>query len=276
MAELFHDDSVKQRVVWDRNPVTGYRYEEENLAALADSRTLYVGNLSFYTSEAQITETFSMVGPVQRVIMGINRLNKTPCGFCFVEFYNQDHACAALKYVSETACDGRIIRCGWDSGFKEGRQYGRGKKTGGQVREEMVETADPDRPMPQQRPHYQQNNYRGGGGGGGRGRGGHGSYDRKPHYNNRQGGGGYQYNDRRGQHGGGKGGNYHRDNRGGYRDNNNDRSSLGKRGRDDHNDSHQDSYRYSGGGGGGGGHDFDRGDQNRERRDSTDGQYGNH
>jgi len=29
--------------------------------------------------------------------------------------------------------DDRVIRCDWDAGFKEGRQYGRGKH-GGQVR----------------------------------------------------------------------------------------------------------------------------------------------
>ena len=46
---------------------------------------MYVGNLSFYTEEEQIYALFSMCGPVRRIIMGIHKFNKTPCGFCFVE-----------------------------------------------------------------------------------------------------------------------------------------------------------------------------------------------
>jgi hypothetical protein len=52
---------------------------------LAVSTTLYVGNLSFYTTEEQIHEYFRRCGPVKRVIMGLNKNDKTPCGFCFVE-----------------------------------------------------------------------------------------------------------------------------------------------------------------------------------------------
>ena len=37
-----------------------------------------------------------------------------------------------MRYVNGTRLDDRIIRTDWDAGFKEGRQYGRGK-TGGQV-----------------------------------------------------------------------------------------------------------------------------------------------
>lgn len=55
------------------------------------------GNLSFLTTEAQIYELCSLVGPVKRVIMGLNRNSKTPCGFCFVEHYTAE---AALENVA--------------------------------------------------------------------------------------------------------------------------------------------------------------------------------
>lgn len=42
---------------------------QEILDILSKSCTVYVGNLSFYTSEAQIYEYFSQAGPVKRVIM---------------------------------------------------------------------------------------------------------------------------------------------------------------------------------------------------------------
>ncbi|XP_050757704.1 nuclear cap-binding protein subunit 2 isoform X2 [Numenius arquata] len=41
----------------------------------------------------------------------------------------------AMRFINGTRLDDRIIRTDWDAGFKEGRQYGRGK-TGGQVRDE--------------------------------------------------------------------------------------------------------------------------------------------
>ncbi len=53
---------------------------------LQDSATLYVGNLSFYTTEEQIHELFSKCGDLKRIIMGLDKIRKTPCGFCFVEY----------------------------------------------------------------------------------------------------------------------------------------------------------------------------------------------
>ena len=38
-----------------------------------------------------------------------------------------------MRYINGTRLDDRIVRTDWDVGFKEGRQYGRGK-AGGQVR----------------------------------------------------------------------------------------------------------------------------------------------
>lgn len=99
---------------------------------LMTSTTLYVGNLSFYTREEQIWELFSRAGEIRRVIMGLHRFDKTPCGFCFVEYVTRDGAEMAMRYVNRTRLDDRVIRTDWDAGFEEGRQYGRGK-SGGQV-----------------------------------------------------------------------------------------------------------------------------------------------
>ena len=76
--------------------------------------------------------------------MGLDRFNKTPCGFCFVEYYIHQDALDCLKYVGGTKLDERIIRTDLDEGFAEGRQYGRGK-SGGQVRDEYREEFDPGR-----------------------------------------------------------------------------------------------------------------------------------
>ncbi|TFK15428.1 presenilin-1 [Platysternon megacephalum] len=109
----------------------GSRYLQEK--ALKFSCTLYVGNLSFYTTEEQIQELFSKCGDVKRIVMGLDKVKKTPCGFCFVEYYTRADAEHAMRFINGTRLDDRIIRTDWDAGFKEGRQFGRGK-TGGQVK----------------------------------------------------------------------------------------------------------------------------------------------
>ena len=111
----------------------GSRVEQERL--LQQTSTLYVGNLNFYTTEEQIYELFGRCGDVKRVIMGLDKFKKTPCGFCFVEYYTREDAESSVRFLNGTRLDDRIIRTDWDAGFVEGRQYGRGK-TGGQVRDE--------------------------------------------------------------------------------------------------------------------------------------------
>ena len=69
---------------------------------------------------------------MKRIVMGLDRVKKTPCGFCFVEYYTREDAENCIRYVSGTRLDDRVIRVDWDAGFQEGRQYGRGR-SGGQV-----------------------------------------------------------------------------------------------------------------------------------------------
>ncbi|RKP24107.1 hypothetical protein SYNPS1DRAFT_17628 [Syncephalis pseudoplumigaleata] len=118
--------------------------QEDWIALLNRSCTLYVGNLSFYTTEEQIYEIFSKCGEIKRIIMGLDRIRKTPCGFCFVEYYTHEDAVSCMKYVNGTRLDERVVRTDLDPGFREGRQYGRGK-SGGQVRDEYRQEFDPGR-----------------------------------------------------------------------------------------------------------------------------------
>lgn len=50
----------------------------------------------------------------------------------FLRYYARGDAENAMRYINGTRLDDRIIRTDWDAGFKEGRQYGRGR-SGGQV-----------------------------------------------------------------------------------------------------------------------------------------------
>ncbi|CAG8442203.1 24165_t:CDS:2 [Gigaspora rosea] len=111
---------------------------------LSNSTTLYVGNLSFYTTEEQIYELFSKAGEIKRIIMGLDKFQKTPCGFCFVEYYHHQDALDCMKYINSTKLDERIIRTDLDPGYREGRQFGRGR-SGGQVRDEYRQDYDTGR-----------------------------------------------------------------------------------------------------------------------------------
>ena len=99
-------------------------YEEDvwnqMMLQLKNSTTLYVGNLSFFTTEKQIYSYFGRVGPVKKVIIGLNKEQKTPCGFCFVEYYDHKTAVEAQRVLSGTKLDDRYIRADLDPGFTEG------------------------------------------------------------------------------------------------------------------------------------------------------------
>lgn len=73
--------------------------------------------------------------------MGLDRVKKTPCGFCFVEYQFRADALAAVQLLTNTKLDGRVIRVELDAGFQPGRQYGRGV-SGGQVRDDKRRNQD--------------------------------------------------------------------------------------------------------------------------------------
>ena len=119
-AALWHNEAENtQKIYVDRQFFASY---EDQVKALQESTTVYIGNLSFYTTEAQIYELCSRVGPVKRVIMGLNRRTKTPCGFCFVEHYTADAALENVNRVTGLVLDDRPLRSELDFGFREGRQ----------------------------------------------------------------------------------------------------------------------------------------------------------
>lgn len=109
--------------------------ENEWRKKLDQSTTVYVGNLSCYTNEYQLYELFGRCGSIRRIIMGLDKFKKTPCGFCFVEYDERSSALKSISYLNRTQLDGRDIQVDIDAGFEEGRQFGRGT-SGGQIADE--------------------------------------------------------------------------------------------------------------------------------------------
>ncbi|XP_048102203.1 cold inducible RNA binding protein a isoform X3 [Alosa alosa] len=136
---------------------------------MSDEGKLFVGGLSFDTTEQSLEEAFSKYGVISNVHVARNRETQKSRGFGFVTFENPDDAKDALEGMNGKSVDGRTIR------VDEAGKPGGGRSGGGG------------------------GGYRGGGGGGGFFRGGGGGYG---------GGGdrGYGGGGDRGYRGGGGGG----------------------------------------------------------------------
>jgi nuclear cap-binding protein subunit 2 len=133
---LFANSTEDKKLYWDRSH---YDSPESQMKALGKSGTVYIGNMAFSTRSYNVHSHFSQIGPVRKVVMGMDRFQKTPCGFGFVEYVHREDALLAIANLTSTLLDGRVIRVELDAGFQPGRQYGRGA-SGGQVRDDKHET----------------------------------------------------------------------------------------------------------------------------------------
>lgn len=70
---------------------------------------LYVGNLSFSTSEAELHEMFAAHGDVASASLVMDRETGRPRGFGFVEMHNDDQARAAMTALSGANIGGRTL-----------------------------------------------------------------------------------------------------------------------------------------------------------------------
>ena len=70
---------------------------------------LYVGNLSFSTTEEALQNEFSAHGQVEEVAVITDRDTGRPRGFAFVTMSNDAEAQAAIESLNGTELDGRAI-----------------------------------------------------------------------------------------------------------------------------------------------------------------------
>ena len=62
-----------------------------------------------------------------------------------IRYFLREHAAKAVNLLNNSMLDMRVIRVDWDTGFEEGRQYGRGW-SGAQKRDDISNRYDPERP----------------------------------------------------------------------------------------------------------------------------------
>ena len=75
-----------------------------------DCVEIYVGNLSYDTTEAQMREEFERFGTVLSARIITNRFNHKSKGFGFVEMPNRPEAEAAIKALNDKDIQGRKLR----------------------------------------------------------------------------------------------------------------------------------------------------------------------
>jgi len=74
-------------------------------------RKLYVGNLSFQTTETTLTSAFEKDGrKVASVSIVMDRDTGRPRGFAFVEMASDEDAQGAIKALNGSQIDGRTLR----------------------------------------------------------------------------------------------------------------------------------------------------------------------
>ncbi len=87
---------------------------------------LFVGNLSYNTTEADLRAAFSADGrQVKEVAIISDRMTGQPRGFAFVQMGSNEDAAAAVQALDGTQLDGRALR------VNEAQERQGGARTGG-------------------------------------------------------------------------------------------------------------------------------------------------
>jgi RNA recognition motif-containing protein len=86
---------------------------------------LYVGNLSFSTTEAELRSAFEQYGEVSSASLVMDRETGRPRGFGFVEFASDEHAKAAIAGMNGQNLGGRDLTVN-EARPREGGGGGRG------------------------------------------------------------------------------------------------------------------------------------------------------
>jgi cold-inducible RNA-binding protein len=73
------------------------------------STKLFVGNLSFNTTENDLQDAFAAHGPVDRVDLMMDKMSGRSRGFAFVTMGSPEAAKAAIEAMNGTQLDGRAL-----------------------------------------------------------------------------------------------------------------------------------------------------------------------
>jgi cold-inducible RNA-binding protein len=113
---------LKRPLLQIRNP------ETQSISKM--STKLFVGNLSFNTTENDLQDLFASYGPVQQVDMIMDRMTGRPRGFGFVTMENNEDAQKAIEGLHGKPFGGRDLTVN-EARPREDRPQGAGRSFGG-------------------------------------------------------------------------------------------------------------------------------------------------
>jgi RNA recognition motif-containing protein len=73
------------------------------------AKKLYVGGLSYNTTEATLKDTFAAVGTVESATIIMDKMTGRSKGFGFVEMSNDEEAAKAIETLNGKELDGRTL-----------------------------------------------------------------------------------------------------------------------------------------------------------------------
>jgi cold-inducible RNA-binding protein len=73
------------------------------------AKKLYVGGLSYNTTEATLRETFAKAGTVETATIIMDKMTNRSKGFGFVEMATDEDAKKAIETINGTELDGRTL-----------------------------------------------------------------------------------------------------------------------------------------------------------------------
>jgi cold-inducible RNA-binding protein len=93
-----------------RNPIPGNTLTaDEAYETINMNSKIYVGNLSFKTTEDGLRQTFGQFGTVTDIYVATDRETGRPRGFAFVTMGTAEEAKAAIDKMNGTDLDGRAL-----------------------------------------------------------------------------------------------------------------------------------------------------------------------
>ena len=91
---------------------------------------VFVGNLSFDTTRAQLEALFAPIGEIADVFVPTDRSSGRPRGFAFVTFVNAENAAQAIQKLDGVELGGRNLRVN-EAAERPTRPAGFGRPFGG-------------------------------------------------------------------------------------------------------------------------------------------------
>jgi cleavage stimulation factor subunit 2 len=82
---------------------------------MTEKHDVFVGNVTFNTSEDQLREIFSFVGPIKNIRILTDRDSGRPKGFAFIEYNDANTALAAIRHLDGHELNNRKLRVSYSN-----------------------------------------------------------------------------------------------------------------------------------------------------------------